>query len=954
MKNLYAVLVGVNDYAAPANRLSGCLNDVKRIGKYLDSLPEFSVHKTVLTDGKATKNGIVKGIRSGFANAKADDIAFFYFSGHGTQEAAPKWIDEQDHSLECLVCYDHDASSPYLLADKELRYLFGKLNPGVHLVTVFDCCHSGDNTRMIEQVKLNLSEEAAREGRKARRYGAAFRERPWTDFIFHEDIKEDDIQQKRTDTLLPLYPHIHVSACRARESAYEAKGGGIFTQYLLSVLDQHQSKLSYLDIRKYAKLYFYDRPDPQIPEVLAHGKSLHIYDGWLGLEPEPGEKMLKLLYQDDKGWMLNAGQMHGLSESNHVLLDIEGRDQPLSFHIQNVGVSTAVLQADPEKERFLDRGKFYRVRTDFRYPETFTFALVDLDCNPLLAKNIREDHKLEGIDWVDDPAKANYHVVIFNDMVFITKPFDHYRPLSLQKDVFPGDKIKGEYLRRDMEAIIHRDKVEKLENPDTFLFRKPAIKIEVAGPEDREFRETTNGEYHLRLGFQEPAELRFRLTNQTSQGVYVAALGVGCMMEVMDNTFFNEPVMYMMPNQVVEKVLPFYINGYVSVYNWPREEVKFKLLVSNREIDTSGFVQKAVTPPIWETRMRGLVPESVTREMGYPPGREDWGTQDFSVVMNNALYNDLKFAEDYLEHPIIGPFAHQNFFEVKDTGVFYPQFSKKEEALYPGEKGLLLNVGLKVGNAWGRLRRNRRFERTFSQNPDAPLFISEGDSWFQHPLLYDVIDYLMNTYTIKSLGAAGDTFRNMIKKGEIHDHIRKLQKEGQNLTGVILSGGGNDILGADLQKFLQENHDLHPPGKKPERFISPILLDEIDKIADLYEALIRQYPDLHFFGHGYDYVKPYGVEKKDGWLGKYLTEKGILEEADRKAVAAYMLKVFNDRMKALSDKLENFTFLENLGTLREDQWDDEIHPNNHGFEDIASKFNQAIQEVNLGIPLLTH
>ncbi|MHC5939395.1 hypothetical protein [Nostoc sp.] len=51
-----------------------------------------------------TPNGFRKHLR----NAKKDDVVLFYYSGHGSQELAPKefWHIEADRLDETLVCYD--------------------------------------------------------------------------------------------------------------------------------------------------------------------------------------------------------------------------------------------------------------------------------------------------------------------------------------------------------------------------------------------------------------------------------------------------------------------------------------------------------------------------------------------------------------------------------------------------------------------------------------------------------------------------------------------------------------------------------------------------------------------------------------------------------------------------------------------------------------------------------
>ena len=69
--------------------------------------------------------------------------------------------------------------------------------------------------------------------------------------------------------------------------------------------------------------------------------------------------------------------------------------------------------------------------------------------------------------------------------------------------------------------------------------------------------------------------------------------------------------------------------------------------------------------------------------------------------------------------------------------------------------------------------------------------VSEGDSWFQYPfLLDDVIDQLFDQFAIFSLDAAGDLLQDMKKQDELSGAITAEQPQV-----VLLSGGGNDLLG---------------------------------------------------------------------------------------------------------------------------------------------------------------
>jgi uncharacterized caspase-like protein len=56
---------------------------------------------------EATCQAIIDGFRRHLCQAGSDDVALFYYSGHGSQEESPPefWHLEPDRFNETLVCY---------------------------------------------------------------------------------------------------------------------------------------------------------------------------------------------------------------------------------------------------------------------------------------------------------------------------------------------------------------------------------------------------------------------------------------------------------------------------------------------------------------------------------------------------------------------------------------------------------------------------------------------------------------------------------------------------------------------------------------------------------------------------------------------------------------------------------------------------------------------------------
>ncbi|MDX1410404.1 MAG: caspase family protein, partial [Saprospiraceae bacterium] len=312
VQQIFALLIGINEYGqAP---LKGCVNDVQRIADYLKTLPSKAYRADIATllNGEAIKTRIVGKIKDQLGKASAGDIALLYFSGHGVQEEAPTWLSkyEHDNKIECVVCYDQ-GEEDFLLADKEMRYVFNQAvrDPDVRVITIFDCCHSGDNMR------------AFLGGHTPRRIPRTFPERGFDKFIFAHEFTEEQLEQD-LNTLLPVRHDLHISACRAYQQAFEDKElhQGIFTDFLFKLLEARNSNVRYIDIRQIAKMRFSSRHDKQIPEVTVRRKgNLSLYDGWLGRTLDTDRLAIRADHVSaETGWVINAGQMHGLKDGDEV------------------------------------------------------------------------------------------------------------------------------------------------------------------------------------------------------------------------------------------------------------------------------------------------------------------------------------------------------------------------------------------------------------------------------------------------------------------------------------------------------------------------------------------------------------------------------------------------------------------------------------------------------------
>ena len=105
-----AVLVGINAYPNPANRLEGCVNDVYLMSSVLQECGFKPEEIRVVLDDRATTANILERLHWLLDNVKDGDERVLFYSGHGAQIPAYGAHQEVDHLNECLVPYDFDWS----------------------------------------------------------------------------------------------------------------------------------------------------------------------------------------------------------------------------------------------------------------------------------------------------------------------------------------------------------------------------------------------------------------------------------------------------------------------------------------------------------------------------------------------------------------------------------------------------------------------------------------------------------------------------------------------------------------------------------------------------------------------------------------------------------------------------------------------------------------------------
>ncbi len=642
-RTIYSILIGINDYP-PHYQLFGCVSDVQKVEQYLLELAETTGHiidtPLLLLNEKATKREIVDSLQKALLRLTSEDSLFIYYSGHGTEEISQnRFKDDHNGLLQSVVCYHTtEKSEPYLLADKELRYLFNSANVKGHVVAIFDCCHSGDITRS------ELSEK------QMRRMSVQNAQRPYDEFIFAEEVAEREFQHKSFNELFPDANIVSISACDSNQSAWEDLHGGVFTRNMLEVLKTNNGMTTYNELVTAIEVSIRQRTqEKQTPTIDVLGdRTYHQLTSWLGLhgnELKTGSAFLK--FNKKIGWVLSKGQLHGLEAGDKIEIRLEDLSQP-ELTIEKVELNSCTVE-DPSMDGiFLDPKNTYPV-----IPKMFTqkpvLAINNLDENKEVATAFEEG--LKGIDAVifsESLPKCDFELVLFKGTAYFAVPNLSYQPLNKVfdlKDFLENRNELKQYLEVNCTTLSNWFHFDLLNFSDGFS--EIPIEVAIKSPENEQWQDVTNGTISLTAEKRHPGKkvlyqsYSVKVTNTTEKDLYVTVLAVvSSLCEISAYPFENRTIL-LTPDASKEFENALFFDHYQEIYNWEFTTVNFKFIVNNHSnISTAiaGIVQRGFEEPL--THLGSL--------MGAR------GLSDFEPQEKNAVYGSKVILKNPLVNKITG------------------------------------------------------------------------------------------------------------------------------------------------------------------------------------------------------------------------------------------------------------------------------------------------------------
>ena len=547
IRNVFALLVGIDTYQSPKVRnLAGCVNDVDAFDQYLKNRLDSSTHtlqlKRLTTNGsdeKPSRQAIINGIRDHLCQANENDVALFYFSGHGSQENAPQefWPFEPDKKMETLVCWDSRSTDRnWDLADKELGYLISqvaKKNP--HILCILDSCHSGSGTRDV------VPESGVRHA------PADQRTRTIGDFLFSlEDLNSNPLgaipgamESASGDEIrgwnLPVGRHVLLAGCRssevARECKPEDKQRGIFSHYLLRTLQNTNSTLTYRELYKQVSSLVRADIKDQTPQLEAKSADMEL--SFLGAGGAIAERKptVTLRWESEK-WLIDQGAVHGIPVGTELAL------YPLGSSVDEMRKVAKAIGRATVDEVLAHQSVVKVLATDtnneLRQDTTYNGVLVKL---PLPKLGVCLEGDQVALDAVREALKASlyveevmsaakYRLLASGEQYAITKPADP-RPLVQQLKGF--NPQNGRKTVQYLEAMARWETAGQLSSSPGGRISPDAVKMEFfTADKERKIEESLiRLAYTNDTGKWKPPGFRLKLSNHSDERLFCTVLVLG-------------------------------------------------------------------------------------------------------------------------------------------------------------------------------------------------------------------------------------------------------------------------------------------------------------------------------------------------------------------------------------------------------------------------------------------
>ncbi len=270
--------------------------------------------------------------------------------------------------------------------------------------------------------------------------------------------------------------------------------------------------------------------------------------------------------------------------------------------------------------------------------------------------------------------------------------------------------------------------------------------------------------------------------------------------------------------------------------------------------------------------------------------------------------------------------------------------------------------------SWNDVNSDTEFPTFASQR-----FLAEGDSWLSmsglpaYNLLFQLRFYAITE--IVNCARPGDTIRHMSQLGRNSDYREALTTPGFKWKGILLSGGGNDLIDRADEILIPQNRSdaaVKAPADYCDQTQLRDLANEVQRgfrrLASVRDSTGSNSKKAPIITHTYDYATPRNAPARffivtlGPWLFPALNAANV-PEAAWVPVADYLIDELAEAIWALqkgSDKIKNFHVVDTRGATKRAKlgttgssrdWQNEIHPNDDGYRKIAKRVEKMLDNL---------
>ncbi|MEL6676398.1 MAG: caspase family protein [Bacteroidota bacterium] len=500
-RQVYAFLVGINDYPSPISELRGCIKDLDRIQSWLSSNVGDRVHLRRIENTDATYENIKAGFREHLRKAGPEDVVWFHFSGHGSEEQTAEEFKatlEPSGKDQTLVCFANQPDQRLHMADKELAVLLqevasldeqGQAKGTPHMVVSLDCCHSGSGTRDLDLLEGMKTREGSGIPQGTRAEIAASGKLRTLD-SYADGYYARQWKGGKGSLEVPISQHVLLAACESVQTAGDMSSGGIFTHGLMSALEQSKGEINYADLFSLTHSAVFGMRKEQNAQFEPIG-NFYPYTKFLDGQPM-GSPAQYEVEKERKKWVVKCGAIHGLpvDPDSPIKIQIQEYDDRSSnlgvAEIKSTGAQKSVLSLgegdqvpggatlDPEK-------KYKAILHYLPVPKEKVWVQGEAGRITKVSAEMAPSLYVEAIEGSSQPQEAQFEVALQPE-AFVLK--DHIQKRTALTEKIAPEEEDSYHLQvvEDLEKMVKWHRTIRLDNPKSSIADWVELELDVMIP----------------------------------------------------------------------------------------------------------------------------------------------------------------------------------------------------------------------------------------------------------------------------------------------------------------------------------------------------------------------------------------------------------------------------------------------------------------------------------------